>query len=138
MIIIAGGGKLGTELAALLTQQKHKVTIIEKDKDAAEKLRVRAECTVIEDDACNPSVLKNAGASGAEIVIAVTGHDEDNLIISQLAKLEFNVPRVIAKINNPKNEWLFTKEMGVDSALSAAHIVAQLIEEKAEEKTGKG
>jgi len=133
-IIIAGGGKIGTELASVLLKQDHKVIVIEKDRAAAEKSRKRVTCTLVEDDACNPSVLKNAGIAGAGMVAAVTGHDEDNLIICQLAKFEFEVPRVVAKINNPKNEWLFIKEMGVDVAVSSAHIIAQLIEKEAEKK----
>lgn len=133
-IIIAGGGKTGTELASVLLKQGHKVIVIEKNNAAAEKLRKLVNCTVVEDDACNPSVLKNAGIAGAAMVAAVTGHDEDNLIVCQLAKFEFEVPRVVAKINNPKNEWLFIKDMGVDVAVSSAHIIAQLIEKEAEIK----
>ncbi len=85
---------------------------------------------IIAGDGSAPAVLEMAGIKEAKVLAAVTGEDETNLVISTLARFEFNVPRVIARVNNPKNAWLFTGEMGVDVALNQADILAQLIAEE--------
>src|SRR5262249_13376546 len=80
-------------------------------------------------DACEVSKLDEAGASQADVVAAVTGDDEDNLVVSLLAKQEFGVPRVVARVNNPKNEWMFNESWGVDVAVSTPHLLAALVQE---------
>ena len=81
-------------------------------------------------DGCEPSVLEEAGARNSDLLVATTGDDEDNLVISQLAKVHFGVPRVIARVNNPRNNWLYTKEWGVDVAVSPTDIITKIIEEE--------
>lgn len=131
-IMIVGGGRLGSFLAGLMEEKSEKVIVIEKDESKAEKLRKELKCPVMVGDGCNPDILRKSGILETEIVVALTGHDEDNLIVCQLAKFEFGVSKVISKINNPKNEWLFAKDMGVDAAVSGARTIAKLIEEEAE------
>lgn len=130
-IIIAGGGRIGSFLAELM-EDKQKVVVIEKDEAKIQKLKKDLKCTVVYGDGCNSDILRMAGIQEAEIVAAATGHDEDNLIICQLAKFEYGVSKVVSRINNPKNEWLFTSDMGVDAAVSGARLIAMLIEEEAE------
>lgn len=130
-IIVVGGGKTGSHLADILVADGHEVTVIEKRGEILSKLeRELANLCIVTGDGCDPVVLENAGITRAGVVAAVTGDDEDNLVVSTLAKNEFHVPRVIARVNNHKNEWLFTREMGVDVAVSKAHIIAKLIEEE--------
>jgi trk system potassium uptake protein TrkA len=85
---------------------------------------------IVPGDGSSPSVLESAGIEDAQVLAAVTGEDEDNLVVSTLARFEFGVPRVIARVNNPKNTWLFTSEMGVDVALCQSDILAKLIAEE--------
>lgn len=129
--IIAGGGRTGSYLAQDLLAAGHKVTIIEKRVQTYDKIRREVTADVILGDGSNPTLLQGAGIKKANLVIAVTSQDEDNLVIARLAKLEFNVPKVIARVNHPKNYKIFTKEWGVDVAVSATHIIAKLIEEEA-------
>ena len=88
-------------------------------------------CRVVVGDACDPSVLESAGVPQADAVIVTTGHDEDNLVVCALAKYEFHVKKVITRINNPENAWLYNRSWGVDVALNAAQVVTSLIEEEA-------
>ncbi len=130
-IIIVGGGKTGSHLADILLADHYEVTIVEKRAEILAKLEQEISAiSIIAGDGCDPAVLQEAGIARADVVAAVTGDDEDNLVVSTLAKNEFHVPRVIARVNHHKNEWLFTKEMGVDVSVSRAHIIAQLIEEE--------
>lgn len=132
IIMIIGGGRIGSFLAGLMEENKDKVVLIEKDEMKIEKLKKELKNTiVINGDGCSPDVLKKAGILEVSIVVALTGHDEDNLIVCQLAKYEYHVSRVIARINNPKNEWIFTNDMGVDEAVSGARVLAKLIKEEA-------
>lgn len=132
-IMIIGGGSLGAFLAELMEEKKEKVVLIEKEEGKIEKLKKDLKNSIIiHGNGCNIEVLKNAGIYEAEVVVACTRHDEDNIIICQLAKFEFGVSKVVSRINNPKNEWLFTKDMGVDAAVSNARILARLIEEETE------
>lgn len=132
-IMIIGGGSLGAFLAELMEVKKEKVVLIEKEEGKIQKLKKDLKNSIIvQGNGCNIDVLKNAGIYEAEAVVACTRHDEDNIIICQLAKFEFGVSKVVSRINNPKNEWLFTKDMGVDAAVSSARILARLIEEETE------
>lgn len=133
-VLIVGGGRDGSHLAEMLLTEKgkHRIVIVEKAFSIYEKLaKELLGATIIHGDGCDPKVLEEAGIVKVDVVAAVTSDDEDNLVISQLAKYEFRVPKVIARVNNPKNDWLFTKDMGVDVAVSKAHIVGKIIEEEA-------
>lgn len=130
-ILIGGGGKLGAHLASILRGHGHTVALVEQDEHLA--IRLRSELptvSIVHGDACNPQVLRDANIAAMHAVVATTGHDEDNLVLAKLAKHEFRIGRVIGRINNPKNEWLFTKRMGVDIAISHAGMVARLIDEE--------
>ena len=130
-VIIVGGGKVGSHLAQLLLKEDHQIKIIDDRPDVLEKLREELpDEMIVAGDGSSPSVLESAGVRRAKVLAAVTGEDEANLVISTLARFEFNVPRVIARVNNPKNEWMFTKEMGVDVALNQAGILGKLIAEE--------
>lgn len=130
-VIIVGGGKVGTHLVSVLLQAGHQVTLIENRPDVVARIRVElAEAVLITGDGSSPDVLEKAGIGQAQVLTAVTGEDETNLVITTLARFEFNVPRVIARVNNPKNAWLFTKEMGVDVGLNQADILTKLIIEE--------
>jgi len=129
-IVIVGGGQTGFALAEVLTQEKQVVAVVEKDRARAQAIAAEGTVRVVEGDGCDPKVLREAGISSADAVVAVTGHDEDNLVVCTLARFEFNVPRTIARINNPRNQWMFGKDLGVDIALSQAHLMARLLEEE--------
>jgi trk system potassium uptake protein len=129
--IIVGGGQVGTYLATLLLAEKHQVMIIEHRKDRVDSLRqtIPAEMVVL-GSGTDPNVLEAAGIHRANVIAAVTGTDETNLVICSLARLEFKVPRIISRVNNPKNAWLYTPEMGVDVALNQADLLGHLIIEE--------
>lgn len=130
-ILIVGGGKVGTNLVNLLSVQGHQVTIIEVNNAIYTKLqRTLPQARHINGDGCNPLTLHDAGITGMDAVVAVTGDDEDNLVVAKLAKHEYNINRVIARVNNPKNEWLFTPKMGVDIAISHSALLARIIHEE--------
>jgi len=129
-VVIAGAGNVGAYLASDLTERRHQVVVIEQLSELASRAKSQISgATVIHGDACEPWVLERAEAARADVVVAATGDDEDNLVISLLAKQEFAVPRVIARVNHPKNQWLFTESWGVDVAMSPPHILGALIEE---------
>ncbi len=129
--IIVGGGQVGDYLASLLLAEKHQIKIIDhrKDRIAFLETHISAEMLIL-GSGSDPTVLEAAGIHKANVVAAVTGSDETNLTVCSLARLEFNVPRVIARVNNPKNAWLYTPEMGVDVALNQADLIAHLIVEE--------
>ncbi len=130
-VIIVGGGKTGSQLASQLCGVGHKVRLIEDRAVVLEKLREELPADVVfEGDGSSPKVLESAGIKEAQVLAVVTGEDEDNLVITTLGRFEFGVPRIIARVNNPKNAWLFTPEMGVDVALSQSDILAKLIAEE--------
>src|SRR5437762_8374974 len=85
--------------------------------------------TIVLGDACEPYVLEETKLGQADVIVAATGDDEDNLVISLLSKQEFAVPRVLARVNYPSNEWMFTEQWGVDVAVSPPHILTSLVEE---------
>ncbi len=130
-VIIVGGGKTGSHLATMLVAAGHAVTVVEDRPAVLERLRseLPAECLVAGDGSA-PEVLEAAGVRDAQVLAAVTGADEANLVATTLARFEFNVPRVIARVNNPKNAWMFGPEMGVDVALVQADLLAKLIAEE--------
>jgi len=131
-VVIAGAGSVGTFIAEDLAKAGHEVIIVEVDADrvaAAERMGEPAGVTWVAADACEVSEFARAGVDKADVVAAVTGDDEDNLVISLLAKQEFAVPRVVARVNNPKNEWMFTEMWGVDVSVSTPHLLTALVEE---------
>lgn len=131
LVMIVGGGKVGSHLASLLVSEGHEVKVIDDRPDVLERLRQEMPSgTVIAGDGSSPSVLEAAGVQRANVLAAVTAEDEANLVITTLARFEFNVPRVIARVNDPKNAWMFNADMGVDVALNQADILAKLIEEE--------
>lgn len=131
-VIVAGAGSVGTHIAADLVKAGHDVVVVEVDAARvaeAKDLDEPAGVTWVVADACEVSEFARAGVDSADVVAAVTGDDEDNLVISLLAKQEFAVPRVVARVNNPKNEWMFTEMWGVDVAVSTPHLLTALVEE---------
>jgi trk system potassium uptake protein TrkA len=131
-IVIAGGGAVGTFMAGELQEGGHEVTIIEVDADRVARAEKAAEPPGVRwvlADACEVTRLREVGLAEVDVVAAVTGDDEDNLVVSLLAKQEFAVPRVVARINNPKNEWMFNENWGVDVAVSTPHLLTALVEE---------
>lgn len=128
-IIIVGGGKVGYYLTKTLLPYKHKVTVIEPQKELCEKIADQLNIAVVNGDGTNIDDLSSCGADKADIFIAVTGRDEDNLIACQLAKRNFGVKRTIARVNNPKNITVFER-LGVDMAVSSTSIIADLIEQE--------
>ena len=129
--IIVGGGQVGGHLGSLLLKEKHQIKIIESRKDRIIGLEqtIRADMLIC-GSGSDPNVLEAAGIQRANVVAAVTGSDETNLVVCSLARQEFKVPRVIARVNSPKNAWLYTPEMGVDVGLNQADLLAHLIVEE--------
>jgi trk system potassium uptake protein TrkA len=128
-VAIAGGGSVGTAIAAELHHNGHDVLVIERDPDLVSRLRDELDVTWVAADACEVSSLDAAGLATVDVVVAATGDDEDNLVVSLLAKQEFAVPRVVARVNHPKNQWLFTESWGVDVSVSTPQLLTALVEE---------
>ena len=129
-IVIIGAGRIGFNLAQKLIQDNHTVTIIEKDRARCEGMSQNLDALVINGDGCETRYLEDAQVGRADVVAAVTADDEDNLVVCQLAKEIFGVRRTVARVNNPKNERIFT-ELGVDVPVNATKIIAKIIEEEA-------
>lgn len=127
-IIVAGAGAVGTFVASQLVEAGHEVVIIEIDPARAAALDLPSVRIVV-GDGCEPNQLSTTEPETAEVLVAVTGDDEDNLVISLLAKQEFGVPRVIARVNNPGNEWMFNSSWGVDVSVSTPHLLTSLVQE---------
>lgn len=128
-IIIIGAGKVGYFLAKRLCQGKHTVSIVDKDRVICEEAARELEILVINGDGCDPKILEEAGIKRADVLAAVTGDDEDNLIICQLAKETFNLQRTVGRVNNPDNEHTFS-ELGIDVPVDSTKIIAKIIEEE--------
>ena len=130
-VLIVGGGKVGTYLAERLLREKHDVRLIELREEEKDRilLDIPAE-NVYFGSGTDPDVLETAGIRKANVVAAVTGSDETNLVVTTLARYEFLIPRIIARVNHPKNAGLVTKEMGVDVAINQADLLAALIVEE--------
>jgi trk system potassium uptake protein TrkA len=130
-VVIVGGGKVGSYLATLLLAEGHRAVVIEERPAHLEALRRDLPAdAVVHGSGTDPLVLERVGVREADVMAAVTGTDETNLVVASLARFEFEVPRVIARVNNPRNAWMFTPEMGVDVALNQADLMAHLIEEE--------
>ena len=130
-VIIVGGGKVGMYLASMLMGRGDQIKLVELSAERLPRLhRDLPEEVIALGSGSDPAVLEAAGIRRANVVAAVTGADETNLVVTSLARFEFNVPRVIARINNPKNAWMFTPEMGVDVALNQADLMGHLIAEE--------
>lgn len=128
-VAIAGAGNVGTYIAEELTANGHDVLLIEQSPDLVSRLKLSSAIDVRVADACEVASLKEAGLDTCDVVVAATGDDEDNLVVSLLAKTEFAVPRVIARVNHPKNEWLFNESWGVDMSVSTPHLITALVDE---------
>jgi len=126
---IAGAGAVGLFIADDLRATGHEVLIIEQQPGVLERADTAEGIEWYVGDACEVSTLKDAGVDRCDVMVAATGDDEDNLVVSLLAKTEFAVPRVIARVNNPKNEWLFNENWGVDLSVSTPHLLTALVEE---------
>ena len=131
-IIVAGGGSVGRFTAEQLVAGGHEVIVVENDRDVVRNYGKEEEAKGVRwclGDACDVEVLRLAGVADAEVVAAVTGDDEDNLVVSLLSKQEFGAPRVIARVNNPKNHWMFNEMWGIDIAVSTPHLITSLVQE---------
>jgi trk system potassium uptake protein len=130
-VIVVGGGNTGSQLAKFLLDAKHKVCVIEERPSVLQKLQMELpQESILTGDGSSPAVLEKANIQTAQILAAVTGSDETNLVVTSLGRFEFNVPRIIARVNNSKNIWLFTPEMGVDVPLNQAEILSKLCAEE--------
>ena len=127
-IIVAGGGTVGQRVAQAVHAGGNMVTIVEEDPARAAELTARG-LQVVTGNACAPGRLEAAGALHAHVLVACTGRDEDNLIISVLARRRFEIPRIVATVRDDANRWLFDASWGVDAAISAASALVTLIEE---------
>ena len=130
LAVIVGGGRGGSYLAGDLQAQGYQVKLVDRRPEVVAKLRQEIGGDVICGDGCSPEILEQIGAAKADLLVALTHNDEDNLVVCRLAKHHFHVPRVIARVNNPLNEWLYTKAWGVDVAISQVHLTSKLIEEE--------
>ncbi|GBC95350.1 Trk system potassium uptake protein TrkA [bacterium HR16] len=130
-IIIVGAGNVGYYLAKTLLNAGHEVLLIERDKRRCDLLRDEFGESVMRGRGDEIRTMREAGADSADIVVACTGDDEDNLIISQIAKWYFNVPRTVARINDPRNESIF-QQLGIDATVSSTNIIYHLIEQEIE------
>jgi len=128
-VAVAGGGSVGTAIAIDLAHNGHEVLLFEQDPILADRLRSQLPVEVIAGDACEVSTLTAAGLQLVDVMVAATGDDEDNLVISLLSKQEFAVPRVVARVNNTKNHWLFNETWGIDVAVSTPQLITALVEE---------
>lgn len=126
-IIVVGGGKVGYYLAKELVEEGHEVLVIEKDAAKVDRIAEELGDIALRGDGCEAATMEMAGFGRADMVIAVTGDDEDNLVSCQVAKAKFNVPRTVARLNNPKNEEIFTK-LGIDTTVSATSAILAQIE----------
>ncbi len=127
-VVIAGAGSVGRSIARELLISGHKVTLVDKQPSAMRVASV-AEAEWLLADACELSSLAEARVDECDVVVAATGDDKVNLVVSFLSKTEFGVPRTVARINNPKNEWMFDEAWGVDVAVSTPRIMTAMVEE---------
>lgn len=130
-VLIIGGGRTGTELANLLIEQNHTVRVLENRREILTNLhRELPTEIIIQGDPVEPQVLEHAGIRQAQVVAATLASDTDNLVVCYLARHFFNVPRTVARVNNPRNVWLFDDKFHVDVAINHCEIMARIIEEE--------
>lgn len=132
-VIIVGGGQVGSYIASLLLKHNHEVKVIENRESVYNKLKVKGELpegVLVFGSGSDPALLKELGVEKVDVLAAVSNDDEINLVASTLAKMEFAVPRVIARVINPKNAWLYNSGMGVDICVNQAELMAHLIVEE--------
>lgn len=130
-VIIIGGGRTGSHLASLLLAQGHEVRVIEHKPRVLASLHHELSTEIIfEGDGTDPQTLEAAGIQRAQVVAAVTPDDADNLVAASLARFQYGVKRIIGRVNNPRNAWLFSPDFGIDAALNQADVMAKLIEEE--------
>jgi len=128
-IIIIGGGRVGYYLARALLDEGHEIVVVEKNPTFCETITEEMGSVCVQGDGCEAATLADIGTGRADILIAVTGDDEDNLVACQVAKYKFNVPRTISRIRNPQNEAIF-KKLGIDVTVSSTNIILEHIEEE--------
>jgi trk system potassium uptake protein len=128
-IIVVGGGKVGYHLAKALLSEGHEILVIEKDRGRIDFITNELGSICLLGDGCEAAVQAEAGTSRADMLIAVTGEDEDNLVSCQVAKHKFKVPRTIARTTNPKNEPLFRK-LGIDVTISSTNVIMEYIQQE--------
>ena len=128
-IIVVGGGRVGYYLVKALLDEGHEVLVVEKETAICETVTDELGSVCLRGDGCEVTTLAEIGTDRADMLIAVTGHDEDNLVACQVAKHKFNVPRTIARIGNPQNETLF-KKLGIDVTVSSTNVILEQIAEK--------
>jgi trk system potassium uptake protein TrkA len=128
-IVVVGGGKVGYYLSVALLSEGHELLILEKDPDKCGAICEDLGSVVMRGDGCEARTLEDVGTERADLLIAVTDEDEDNLVACQVAKHKFNVPRTIARISNPRNEVLF-KKLGIDVTISSTNLILEHIEEE--------
>ncbi|CCW36703.1 K+ transport system, NAD-binding component [Chthonomonas calidirosea] len=128
-VIIVGGGNIGYYLAKTLAAEHHEVLLLEKDRLRYQTISAELGELVMQGDGCEVAIQRQAGFGRADVVVAVTGSDDDNLVVCQMAKMEHNVPRTISRVNDPRNEALF-KTLGIDATVSSTKIIYNLIEQE--------
>ena len=128
-VAIAGAGNVGRFIANDLRSAGHAVLLIEQNLDLVKRLQPTMDVEFFGGDACEVSNLTRAGIGEVDVMVAATGEDQVNLVVSLLAKQEFAVPRVVARVNHPKNQWLFNETWGVDVSVSTPHLLSALVEE---------
>ena len=130
-IIVMGGGQVGYHLTRTLMQKEHEVLLVEKDPRRAARITKELGPVVFEGDGCEFRTLQQVGTNRADVVAAVTGDDEDNLVMCQISKRKFGVPRTIARVNDPRNEEIF-RRLGIDETVSSTKVIDDLIEQEME------
>ena len=128
-VAIAGAGKVGRSIARELVANQHDVLLIDKDTEIPRLTGNSARAEILVADACEISALDEARLADCQVVVAATGDDKVNLVVALLAKTEYGVPRVVARVNHPKNEWMFDESWGVDVAVSTPRMLSALVEE---------
>ncbi|HMM95143.1 TrkA family potassium uptake protein [Phycicoccus sp.] len=127
-VVIAGAGSVGRSIARELIRNGHSVLLVDREADG-ERVSKVPDASWLQADACEIDTLSEAGLADCDVVVAATGDDKVNLVLSLLAKTEFGVPRTVARVNNPKNEWMFDEAWGVDVAVSTPRLMTALVEE---------
>lgn len=127
-IVVVGAGKVGFHLTKALMAEGQEVLVIEKDATKVARIMRELDATALQGDGAEVDTLEMAGAARADVIAAVTGHDEDNLIIAQVAKKKFDVPRTVARVNNPRNEIIFG-QLGIDATVSATQVILSIIQQ---------